>query len=329
MRERAFVERQRAGWDRLEELLARVDRRGLRALEGDEIAELGRRYRAATTALATVQTRAYDPATLEYLNGLVARAHAYVYVGNAGGGWSRIAGFFCADFPREVRRSWRPIAVCAALFALATAVAYAAVIVRPQNAYALVPAQSIPLVQKSLHDSNFAVDSEFAPAMSTVIITNNIKVAAIAFAGGMTLGVLTLWAILNNGLMLGALGALFAAKGFGDDFVATVAPHGVIELTSIMISGGAGLLLAGAIVAPGPLRRADALKLQARRAATLLVGVAALLVVAGTIEGFFSPLRLPISARLGAGAFTAALLTIYLTTAPWPSRRGTHPSAQR
>ena len=65
-----------------------------------------------------------------------------------------------------------------------------------------------------------------------------------AFAGSITLGVLTLWIIAYNGLMLGGVGALFANAGFGYDFWATVAPHGVIELTAIQIAGAAGLLIA-------------------------------------------------------------------------------------
>ena len=311
MRERSFTARRRDGWQRLETLLAVLDRRGLRGIRPDEIALLAFLYRAATTALATAQARGYGEELLAYLNRLVARAHAYVYAGSAAGGWSRIGAFLAKTFPSEVRRSWAPIATCAALFLLAGAVAYAAVSARPLSVYALLPASEVPLVQRSLHDSNFAFDSAFAPAMSSAIIVNNIQVAALAFAGGMTLGVLTLWAILNNGLMLGGLGALFTAKGFGADFWATVAPHGVIELTAIQIAGSAGLLLASAIVAPGRLRRIDALKQNARRAATLLLGVAVLLIVAGTIEGFFSPLRTPVSLRLAVGALTGVLIVAY------------------
>ena len=182
---------------------------------------------------------------------------------------------------------------------------------RPLNAYALLPDRSIPVIRKSLHDSNFALDSDFSPAISAFIISNNVQVSALAFAGGMTFGLLTLWVILNNGLMVGALGALFGTKGFGPDFWATIAPHGVFELSAIQISGGAGLLLALAVVAPGRLRRVDALRENARRAGVLMVGVATMLLIAGTIEGFFTPLRTPIWARAAVGIATALILTLY------------------
>ncbi|HTV72121.1 MAG TPA: stage II sporulation protein M [Candidatus Acidoferrales bacterium] len=311
MREAGFISRRQAGWEELEALLREADRHGLTHLGGERLWRLATLYRGATSDLAAARTREYDREIQLYLNRLTARAHAYVYAGTVRGGWSRLAAFFTQTFPAEVRASGRPILACAALFVVATIVAYALVSAHWQDAYALVPADEIPLVTKSLHDSNFGFDHRLAPAMSALIITNNIQVTAIAFAGGMTLGVVTLWAILNNGLMLGATGALFAAKGFGLDFWATIAPHGVIELSAIQIAGGAGLLIASGIIAPGRLRRVDALRLRARRAGILILGVAAMLVVAGTIEGFVSPQKTPETFRISVGAVTALALVLY------------------
>jgi uncharacterized membrane protein SpoIIM required for sporulation len=128
----------------------------------------------------------------------------------------------------------------------------------------------------------------------------------------MTGGLLTGWIILTNGLMVGGLGALYAHAGFGPDFWATIAPHGVIELSAIQIAGGAGLVLAGGYLRPGRARRTDALVAAARRAGTLVMGVALLLCVAGTIEGFVTPQRLPVPVRGVIGAITAVALLAYL-----------------
>jgi len=315
VRERIFVSRRQAGWTRLEALLTRSERSGLRAFGCDDLRELALLYRAATTDLAAAKTRAYGNDTVAYLNRLTARAYVLVYAGAASGGWARIAAFFATTFPREIRRARMIVSATSALFLLAWIVSYWLVSIRPNNAYALLPAEAVPAIVKSLHDSNFGFDRSLAPAMSSLIITNNIKVAMLAFAGGMTLGVLTLWEILNNGLMVGGLGALFAAHGFGTDFWATIAPHGVIELTSIQIAGAAGLLLAQAIVAPGRLRRIDALKANARRAGVLMIGVAGLLVIAGLIEGFVTPQRTSEAVRFGVGALTAVLLVAYIALA--------------
>jgi uncharacterized membrane protein SpoIIM required for sporulation len=311
MRERAFVARRQDGWEQLELLLGYVDRSGLRRLNADQLQELALRYRSATTDLAAAQSRGYSEATRAYLNRLTARAHAYVYVGSARGGWARIVEFLALTFPREVRRSAGPILACTAVFVAAAVIAYWLVSIRPLNVYALLSPAWIPVIDKPLHDSNFAFDRAYAPAMASEIITNNIKVAMIAFAGGMTLGYFTFFSILENGLMVGGLGALFASKGFGLDFWATVAPHGVLELSAIQISGGAGLLLTLGIVAPGRLRRVDALRVAGRRAAVLALGVIAMLLVAGTIEGFISPQRTSIAFRIAFGSLTAIGLVAY------------------
>jgi uncharacterized membrane protein SpoIIM required for sporulation len=302
----------RARWDRLAALVDRAARRGVRSLPPGEIDELALAYRAATSDLAVARTRGEDPVILDHLNRLTARAHSVVYVATARSGWNRFAEFVLRGFPREVRRSWAPIVFCSAVTILSSFVAYGSVMSDPANAHALLPDMQLPPVTKALHDSNFGFDRAYSPAMASMIITNNVRVAAIAFAGGMTGGLLTGWIILTNGLMVGALGALYARAGFGADFWATIAPHGVIELTAIQIAGGAGLVLAGGYLRPGRARRVDALTFAARRAGTLVLGVALLLCVAGTIEGFISPQRLSIAVRAVVGAVTAIALLAYL-----------------
>jgi uncharacterized membrane protein SpoIIM required for sporulation len=311
MRERRFVIARRARWDRLGMLVDRAAGRGVRSLTPVEIDELALAYRAATSDLAIARTRGEDPVVVEHLNRLTARAHAVVYVATARSGWSRIARFVTREFPSEVRRSWAPIAFCAVVTIVSAMIAYGAVSADPTNVHALLPGMAAQPITRSLHDSNFGFDRAFSSSEAALIITNNVKVATFAFAGGMTAGILTAWVILENGLMLGGYGALFAHSGFGADFWATIAPHGVIELSAIQIAGGAGLILAGGYLRPGRARRRDALVVAARRAATLVLGVALMLVVAGTIEGFVTPQRISIPARETIGAITAVALLAY------------------
>ena len=312
------MQRRQQGWQRLEALLRTAQRRGLRALDPDEVAELGRLYRWVTSDVAFAEGRGFEPTLQAYLNRLAARAHAYVYGAAAQSGRDRVLRFYTAEFPSEVRRSKWFVLTCVVLFVLAAALAYWLVASKPVNAYVVLPAQMVKPIHKSLHDSNFKFNGEYAATMSAVIMTNNIKAAIVAFAGGMTLGTLTLYVIFFNGLILGGYGALFAKAGFGYDFWATVAPHGFIELTAIQIAGGAGLLLAGAVFVPGRLSRADALRRNARRAGVLILGVASMLVVAGTIEAFFSPLRYPADLRLGFGLVTALFMILYFGFAGRP-----------
>jgi uncharacterized membrane protein SpoIIM required for sporulation len=311
MQQAAFLRRRSPAWERLDDLVRRAGR-GLRKLAAEDIAELGRLYRATTSDLAYARGRGFDPALVAYLNRLTARAHAYVYGGGAETGGARIGRFYRETFPREFRRSFAYFAICTAITIACSVTAYALIRSHPAQAYALLSKDMIPEhIRKSLHDSNFGFDRHFAPAMSALIVTNNVKVAIIAFAGSVTLGAATLYIIADNGLMLGGMGALFANAGFGYDFWATIAPHGAIELTAIQIAGGAGLLIAAGAVYPGRLRRRDTIVANAKRAGTLIVGVASMLIVAGIIEGFISPQRWAPQTRIAIGALTAAGLLLY------------------
>lgn len=313
MQQSTFVRKRGAAWEALETLLAQAGKRGLRRMDASQLFELGRLYRWTTSDLAYAQAQGFDPKVIHYLNRLTARAHAYVYGSTVESGRARIAKFFAVTFPCEFRRSWVYIGLCIALTVLWAAVAYGVVSRDPSNAYALLPESIVPAhITKSLHDSNFAFTPDASASMSSLIITNNIRVAYLTFAAGIvTLGAGTLYLIVFNALMLGALGALFARAGFGADFWATVAPHGVIELTAIQIAGGAGLLIAAGILLPGRLRRRDAVARNGSRAGILIAGVTAMLCVAGMIEGFFSPLRFPAEARATVGAITALVLVAY------------------
>jgi uncharacterized membrane protein SpoIIM required for sporulation len=310
--QRTFVDRRSGAWEELDALLSRASRRGVRRLAPEDVERIGVLYRSATSDLAYATGQAYESRLLTYLNRLVARAHAYVYGGAATSGWERVRQFYGTTFPAEFRRSFAWILICIALTVATAVIAYVVIRTNPNNAYAILPESLIPAeIKKSLHDSNFALDPGSSPLMSSAIITNNIKVAIFAFAGCVTLGYFTLQIIMQNGFMLGGVAALFTNAGFGPDFWATVAPHGVIELTAIQIAGASGLLISAGILAPGRLRRRDAIAAASQRAGVLIAGVASMLVVAGTIEGFFSPLRLPASIRIAFGLVTAIALTLY------------------
>ncbi|MBV8172326.1 MAG: stage II sporulation protein M [Candidatus Eremiobacteraeota bacterium] len=315
MRQSVFVERRREGWQRLEALLDSAERRGLRSLAPEQIEELGRLYRWVTSDLAFATGRKYDENLQAYLHRLTARAHSYVYAGNVEGGWTRVTRFFGHDFPAEVRRSRWYILACAALFVISAIAAYALIRAVPTDAYVILPDQYIRPIHEKIHDTNFGFNRDLSSVMSAAIMSNNIRIAFYAFGAGIIPfplpGALTVYLVFFNGLMVGGLGALYTNAGFGYDFWATIAPHGVIELTAIQISAAAGLLLAASVLNPGRLRIVDALKRNARRALTLIIGVVAMLTCAALIEGFVSPQRVSPELRLAVGAMTALLMIFY------------------
>lgn len=160
-----------------------------------------------------------------------------------------------------------------------------------------------------LGSSDGAVDSSL---MSATIMTNNIQVAILAFAGGVTFGLLTVYILIYNGILVGALAALFWHHEKTYDFWAYIVPHGIIELLAIFIAGGAGLLMGYKLFVPGAFSRGYQLKHQAKRSVQLLIGTIPLFVIAGIIEGFITPAAISLEWKYAVAILTLIGLVLYV-----------------
>jgi uncharacterized membrane protein SpoIIM required for sporulation len=261
----------------------------MRGLSETQVHDLARLYRATTSDLALAQRDFPRNQITAYLNQLVARAHAVVYRSEPLA-LKRLWQFAAVDFPRLFRETWVFTFIAAMFFIVPAAASGISVYARPETVTLLLPAGSQQLVS-TVQDKKLWVDIpvDERPYASAFIMQNNIRVSFLAFASGLTAGIMTLWVLSFNGLIIGALTGLTAYYGIGFDLWTFVIGHGVIELSVIFISGGSGLMLGWSILRPGLLRRRDSLAQAARKAVYLLLGAVPWLVVAGTIEGFISP----------------------------------------
>jgi uncharacterized membrane protein SpoIIM required for sporulation len=148
--------------------------------------------------------------------------------------------------------------------------------------------------------------------IAAAIISNNIRVCIVAFAGGMLAGLLTVWALVFNGLAIGTGFGVFANYHAAGYLATFVAAHGVLELTAIFISGGAGFRLAHALIAPGDRTRLDALVVDGRIAMRMVGAVVFLLAIAGAIEGLLSTSDAPAALKFAVSGASAVLLVLYL-----------------
>jgi uncharacterized membrane protein SpoIIM required for sporulation len=208
----------------------------------------------------------------------------------------------------------KPIGLSTLIFAIGALFAFGLVWYDPSSIEAVVPGWIGRNIRDTLKDSpaKSGIPDELKPAISAAIIINNIKVSIVAFSTGAAFGVLTAFALAQNGMMVGGLAAFFMGGKRSLDFWALILPHGIIELTAIFIAGGAGLILARAMIKPGNMSRWDALRLASGPAIRLMGGVVALLVVAGAIEAFITPSGMPQTAKLLFAALTAIGLAVYL-----------------
>lgn len=312
----AFIAERQGRWSELEAAIKTAKRGRLRTQSASDIERFGLLLRQTSSDLAIARRDHPDAPITEYLNTLCARAHPLLYRSRP---WrvGAVGPFFATALPRSFRAAWPYIVASLALMVIGFIAGWVAVYVRPDLRASLVP----PSLFDEMARGQIGTGVQDAPFAAAFIIQNNIRVALIAFAGGMLLGIPTVLVLLSNGWMLGTVAAAVHLGGYDYQFWSLIVPHGVLELSVIVISGGTGLMLGAAILRPGQLRRGEALARVAVRAVLLVLGVASLLIIAGTLETFVSPSALPDGAKLATGGLVGLLLYSWLLLAGRSPRR--------
>jgi len=302
-----WINRKEPLWKELEALLQKINKQGFKSLSATEVRSLSSLYRTVSADLARARTHQLGQTLTHNLQSLTSRAYSQVYQGSRRQDWQAARDFVLWGFPQVVQETGIYIGLATAMFLLGATVAWWYAWRDPAFMALVVPESMIDLVlkQKQLWMGHILGDE---PMASSTIMINNLSVTFRAAAGGITAGLFTSYILIFNGILLGAIGVLVAQGGLAYPFWAFVFPHGSLELPAIFISGGAGLLIAKALLFPGDYRRADAFKLYGLQAAKLMFGVVVLLIFAGIIEAFISPqlwLPAPLKYLFGTVLFSA------------------------
>jgi len=310
-----FIERRKPAWDQLAVILARAgnDSGGVRRLSRDDLKAVGPLYRRACYDLSYARLRGADPRLVEHLNDLVKRGHGLLYA-ERGPGAASLLEFYSTTFPRLLRARRGYVLAALALFLLGGVTAAGIVAVNPANLRAVVPPQfadNDDYYAQREKDPTYDAPDEAKPVFAAGLMANNIRVAILAFAVGTLAGFPTLLLLFYNGMPLGGLAMQQHFAGRDVLFWSLILPHGIVEITAILIAGGAGMLIGRSIIAPGELARRDALKLAGNDAVRLLLGTIPLFIAAGFIESFVTPTALPKELKLGFAALTAVGLWAY------------------
>ncbi len=310
--ERFAAERQ-DDWTRLEALIRRANGGNIRALAADDLEELARLHQVAATDLARARRDFPGNRVVSYLNRLVSSSYSVVY-STGGISWKDIGRWYAGGFPRLFRATAGYYLLAVLLFFGTAILSFTAVVSSPATARLLLPASTYQSVTASAESGKLwteDISAESSPFEASFIMTNNIRVAILAFGGGVLLGLGSLYVLVFNGVYLGAIFGIVTNHGLGTRLLSFASGHGVIELSVICLAGGAGLMLADAILRPAMLTRGEALRLAGLRSIQLLLGGASLLVIAGTIEGFLSPSAAPSWIKYATGIVTGLLLYGY------------------
>ncbi len=293
-----FVAERSPTWVELEGLVARAGSKPER-LGPSGIRKLGSTYRTVVTDLS-VAKRSFpgDPVTVR-LEALTVRAHGLVYGGHEREGTFR--RFITTGFWVHVREGEGALALAAALLFGSALLAFIWSTVDPSAAANLFPGMFSAVVQPKQHGAHLGLSVGERSALASQIFTHNIQLTFLAFVGGITAGLLTAFFLVYNGLLIGIVAGLAVGAGNGSTFVQLVLPHGVLELSCMVVSGSLGFRIAKAVIDPGPRARTEVLREVLPGIVEGALGVALWLVVAGLVEGFITPIGIGIAPACALG----------------------------
>lgn len=301
-----FIQKKQKTWHELETLLNQS-----RKANAQQLNRLGYLYRRITSDLAVARRDFPHDKCVPYLNTLASRAHSTVYQTTPlkrGSLWQ----FLKIDFPKVFRQNISFIGTAFLMFTIAFAGTYWSALQTPEFAEKLIPERTLSHIKELERGAWNDTPAGNRNLFASFVMTNNIRVAFLAFAGGIMFMVGTVFILVYNGVLIGAVAGLCHVNGVALALWSFVSPHGYIELTTIFIAGGAGMKLGYSLIAPSLFTRKRALIDAAKIAIRLLGGCVVLLIVAGTIEGFISPSELPNAVKISFGVVTGIVLFTYL-----------------
>lgn len=306
MNEQSFVNRREPDWQRITMLCDKADT-SVSRLSAEELRELVRLYRRVSTDLSLARTKSSNLQLIDFLNDLAGRAYAILYREPRKPLWNVLLGAVELSAQTVRRRRWFVFTSILILVASCVAV-YALVALDPQTRSFFIP----PGAQDNVDAWKLGRFPERSGSegfmMAGFYASNNPKVAIISGAvGAGSFGILSVLLIAQNGAMLGVLAHEVATVGKLGFLASSIFPHGVPEMSGMIISGASGLLLGYALINPGRRSRGDALREVGRDAIVLLATSVVMMFIAAPIEGFFSfnP-RVPWFVKVAVGVVSLA-----------------------
>jgi len=315
MKQRQFEQHHQEEWTRFAERLDALERS--RRLDEAGIG-FTQDYRQICQHLALAQERGYSNHLVEPLQQLAMRGHQQLYR-HRSQFTAQLLSFVLADFPRLVRAEWRLVALSGLLFFGSLIIMGILVHGYPDLIYSVVSPAQVNEMESMYDPAARRIGQGAERASSTdwlmfgYYIMHNIGIAFQTFASGLLLGLGSLFFLFFNGLMIGAVAGYLTDAGFGQTFWPFVVGHGAFELTAIALAGAAGLKLGWALLAPGTLRRGEALRIAAKTSVRLIGGVILFLLIAAFIEAYWSSMTWPqATTKYLVGAMLWAFVGAYL-----------------
>jgi len=314
-----FVAARKPAWDELDSLLAKKSL--LHKLPPVSISRAASLYREICADLMRARGAGFSGDVIDVLDSLSARACAALYSAPP----ARSAGLralITTGFPTSVRRHARFMALAVVLFVLPGVLGFVGAVRSRGFAIQLMPESMVAQMEKSYSDLGHGRAETTDSMMASFYVYNNVGIAFRCFATGLLFGLGSMFFLVYNGLLIGVVAGAVTAAGHGRNLFTFMAGHGAFELTAIVISGAAGMVMGYALIDTGSRSRWDSLRAKARDLFCMIMGAALMLLIAAFIEGFWSPSSVQPVVKWVVASLLYVLVLSYLVFA------GRHSSAR-
>ena len=285
--------------------------------------EQAARFVALTDDLAYAQTFYPQSDTTAYLNQLAGRQHQALYK-NKTEQRGRFGRFWRQEVPLLVSRHRRELRWALLVFVLSTLIGALSAAYDDTFVRVVLGDDYVNRTLANIHrgDPMAVYKGEDEAPMFLFITFNNVRVALLTFVLGVTGGVGTTFLLFRNGLMLGAFQFFFFRQKVLLASLLTIWIHGTLEISSIVLAGGAGYVLARGLLFPGTYARPEALRRAAREGLKLALGLVPIFFIAGFLESFVTRhTEMPPALSLSIIGGSAAFIGWYFVVLPGQLRR--------
>lgn len=276
MREGQFIKQNKERWDSYQQ-------------PTDDPDEMARRFTYLVDDLGYAKTNYPFSKTAKYINSIAAGIYLSIYK-NKKEKSNRFVLFFTEELPLILYRNRKVLRFAMLFFLLFVVMGAFSAWRDPSFVRSILGDGYVNMTEDNIAKGDpFGVykdENEFI--MFITIAWNNIKVSLLCFTMGIFCSVGTLYILFKNGLMLGVFEQMFFANDLGLQSILVVFIHGTLEISAIILAGGAGMVMGNAILFPKTYSRLNSLKRGAKDGIKILVSLVPVLAVAAFLEGYLT-----------------------------------------
>jgi uncharacterized membrane protein SpoIIM required for sporulation len=310
MRETKFIEQNQAKWAHYEQQLRNTE------VDPQELSEI---FIQITDDLSYARTFYPNRSVRVYLNHMAQRVFNRIS-GRKRWNENRFLNFWTEDLPHAIWNSRKAMLLSLTVFVLAMIVGVVSSVADPEFVRTILGDEYVEMTLRNIENNDpMAVYKDSgAFGMTSRIALNNVFVAFRTAILGIFAGIGTIISLINNGVMLGAFQYFFIERGLFWDSFLTIWIHGTLEISAIIIAGGAGLVAGSGLLFPGTFTRTQAFRLSVVTGMKIFLGLIPVFLLAAFFEGFLTRYtQVPNALRGFFILLCAAFVVGYFVFYPW------------